>query len=202
MNQTSVVQASEKAGVNATPVSMRKLGKYEILDGKMIAKPPANRSHNVIASNFVIAVGSRFQRGSCELYGGGIQVKIGKNSICLPDVVVVQGDPEIADENEDLLLNPTIVVEIFSSLTSSTDRTQRLEGFLAVPKLKECVLVNQSDSRIEHYARQNQKQWIYRIYDERDDVICLDSINCKLSLAEVYSQTRIREPQLASATIN
>jgi hypothetical protein len=34
--------------------------------------------------------------------------------------------------------------------------------------------------RIEHYARQNAKQWIYRIYNERDDVISLESINCKL----------------------
>jgi Uma2 family endonuclease len=56
--------------------------------------------------------------------------------------------------------------------------------------------------RVEHYARQNAKQWIYRIYNERDDVISLDSINCKVSLAEVYSQVKVRGAELSSKAVN
>ena len=47
-----------------------------------------------------------------------------------------------------------------------------------------------------HYAWQNAKQWIYRIYNEREDVISLDSINCKLSLSEIYAQVNLRESEL------
>ena len=50
--------------------------------------------------------------------------------------------------------------------------------------------------RVEHYAWQNAKQWIYRIYNEREDVIALDSINCKLSLSEIYAQVNLRESEL------
>ena len=77
-------------------------------------------------------------------------------------------------------------------------RSQKLEGFLAIPKIKECLLVNESEMRIEHYARQNAKQWIYRIYDEREDVITLESINCKLSLTEVYAQVKLKDAGLTS----
>jgi hypothetical protein len=56
--------------------------------------------------------------------------------------------------------------------------------------------------RIEHYAKQSPKQWMYRIYDERDDVISLDSINCKISLVEIYAQIKLGESELSSRAVN
>lgn len=156
----------------------------------------------MITTNFAIAIGSRIHRSTCELYANDMLVRIGKNSICYPDVVVVNGGPAFGDDNGELLLNPTVIVEIFSGVSKSTDRTQKLEGFLAIPKIKECLLVNENEMRIEHYARQNAKQWIYRIYNEREDVISLDSINCKLSLAEVYAQVKLKESELSSKAVN
>jgi Uma2 family endonuclease len=44
--------------------------------------------------------------------------------------------------------------------------------------------------RVEHYAKQNAKQWIYRIYNERDDVISIEAVNCKVSLQEIYAQLK------------
>ena len=175
--------------------------KSEFLDGRIVAKPPANRSHNLITTNFVVAIGSRVNRGGCEVYSNDMQVQIGRNSICFPDVVVVAGEPSFADESLELLQNPTVVVEI-SSMSKTSTSTHKLEGFLAVPNIKECLLVNENEMRIEHYARQNAKQWIYRIYNERDDVINLDSINCKLSVSEVYAQVKLKDHGLSSQSAN
>ena len=180
----------------------RDVVKNEYLDGKTVPKPVANRWHNLITTNCAVAIGSRIHRSTCEMYAGDMRMRIGKNSICFPDVIVVNGGPEFADDNFELLMNPTVVIEIFSSLSKSTDRTQKLEGFLAIPKIKECLLVNENEMRVEHYARQNAKQWIYRIYNEREDVITLESINCKLSMAEVYAQVKIIESELSSKAIN
>lgn len=202
MNPTPAEQTPNKLNQNVHPSDRSNVAKSEYVDGKVVAKPNANRTHNMIAANFAVAIGSRIQRGSCELYVNDMQVRIGKGSICFPDVVVVSGGPEFADGSEDLLLNPTVVVEIFSSISKSTDRTQRLEGYLAIPKIKECLLVNENEMRIEHYACQNAKQWIYRIYNERDDVITLDSINCKLSLAEVYAQAKFRQAEMSSKAVH
>ncbi|MEO6485810.1 MAG: Uma2 family endonuclease [Pyrinomonadaceae bacterium] len=141
-------------------------------------------------------------RNTCELYANDMQVRSGKNTISFPDVIVVNGTPTFADDRSEVLLNPTVLIEVFSSLSKSTDRTQKLEGFLAIPKIKECLLVNENEMRVEHYARQNAKQWIYRIYNERDDVITLESINCKLSMAEVYAQVKIIESELSSKAVN
>jgi len=56
--------------------------------------------------------------------------------------------------------------------------------------------------RIEHYAKQNAKQWIYKIYNERDDVVSLESIACKISLQEVYAQIKFRGAELSSRAVN
>ncbi|MEP6787107.1 MAG: Uma2 family endonuclease [Acidobacteriota bacterium] len=202
MNQTSIDQSSAKTTKSFQSTERREIVKNEYLDGRLVPKPAANRWHNLISSNFAIAIGSRLSRSTCELYAGDMQVSIGKNSICFPDVVVVSGEPTFADDRSELLQNPTVVIEIFSNFYKSSDRTQKLEGFLSIPKIKECLLVNENEMRIEHYARQNAKQWIYRIYNEREDLISLDSINCKLSLAEVYAQVKPNESALSSKAVN
>ncbi|MEO6654895.1 MAG: Uma2 family endonuclease [Pyrinomonadaceae bacterium] len=202
MNQSTIDQSTIKTTKNYPPLERRDVVKNEYLDGKTVAKPPANRWHNLITTNFAVAIGNRIHRSTCEMYAGDMRMRIAKNSICFPDVIVVNGGPEFADDSSELLLNPTIVIEIFSSLSKSTDRTQKLEGFLAIPKIKECLLVNENEMRVEHYARQNAKQWIYRIYNEREDVITLESINCKLSMAEVYAQVKVVESELSSKAVN
>lgn len=202
MSPTSPEPAADRQPKNFTTTDRREVVKTELLDGKIMPKPAANRWHNIIATNFAIAVGSRIHRSTCEMYSGDMQVRIGPNSISFPDLVVVSGEPDFADNSLQMLTNPTVVIEIFSSLLKSSDRQMKLEGFLAIPKIKECLLVNENEMRIEHYARQNAKQWIYRIYNERDDVITLESINCKLSVAEVYAQVKLKDAELSSKAVN
>ncbi|MEO7658091.1 MAG: Uma2 family endonuclease [Pyrinomonadaceae bacterium] len=202
MNPTSTDQSVAKQTKNFPAAERRDVVRNELLEGKITPKPAANRWHNLITTNFAIAIGSRVHRSTCEVYANDMQVRIGKNSICFPDIVVVNGEPAFGDDKEELLINPTVLIEIFSRDYKSTDRTQKLEGFLAILKIKECLLVNENEMRVEHYARQNAKQWIYRIYNERDDIISLDSINCKLSMAEVYAQVKLKESALSSKAIN
>lgn len=202
MNPTLTDRSAVKQSKNYQSSERRDVVKNEFLDGRLMPKPAANRWHNLMITNFAIAIGSRLSRGHSEIYTSDMQVRLGKNSICFPDVVVVNGEPAFTDDSFEVLVNPTVIIEIFSTQAQAPDRTQRLEGFLAIPKIKDCLLVNENEMRIEHYARQNAKQWIYRIYNERDDVITLESINCKLSLAEVYAQVKLRESELSSKAVN
>jgi Uma2 family endonuclease len=202
MNQTSAETTVNKNNKTFIIAERRDVVKNELLEGKIISKAPANRAHNLISTNFAIAIGSRIQRSMCELYANDMQVQLGKNSVCFPDIVVVSGEPAFTDSSQEVLKNPTVIIEIFSGGSHSSDRQQKLEGFLNVPQIKECLLVNENEMRVEHYARQNAKQWIYRIYNERDDVISLESIHCKLSLAEVYAQVKVSLSELSSKAVN
>lgn len=176
--------------------------KNEFMNGRVIGRSGSNRWHNLIVSNAAVAIGSRIHGAKSDLYIGNMRVRLRNNFICYPDVVVVNGEPAFADPNGDLLVNPTVVVEIISSATNTSDKTQKLENFLAMDSIRECVLVKEDEMRIEHYAKQNAKQWIYKIYNERDDVLSMESINCKVSLSEIYAQIKFQHPPLSSAAVN
>ena len=169
--------------------------------GKVMPKAPGSRKVNLIATNTTIALGSRLSGQRTEIYVNGMRVQLKSNVLCYPDVVLVSGTPEFVDENEDILKNPTGVVEIISSSADPTEKMQKVESYLAIPSIKECLVVKADEMRIEHYSRQNAKQWLYRIYDERDAVISLESVNVKISLSEIYGQVDAK-PVLSSTAVN
>src|SRR4029434_1969696 len=105
MTQNTLAHSAVKPTKSCKHHDRRDVVKNEFLDGKLVPRPAANRWHNLILTNFVISVGSRIQRGKCELYAGDMQVMVGPNSICFPDVVVVSGDPDFTDQRTEVLRN-------------------------------------------------------------------------------------------------
>ena len=162
--------------------------KHEYSGGKILATAGSNRTRSLIGSNTTIAIGNRVHGQKNEIYAGNMRVQINPNRFSYPDVVIVSNKPVFADNNFDVLQNPTIVVETYSKSTNSLDKTEKLESYLAMDSIREYVLIKEDEMRVEHYAKQNAKQWIYRIYNDRDEVISLESINCKVSLTEIYAQ--------------
>ena len=161
--------------------------KSEFNNGQILGKNNSNRWHNLIATNTAIAVGSRLHNHKCDIYVNAMCVQLKANRYCYPDMVIVNGEPHFADNNFDVLTNPTVIVEVFSGKTNTSDKTEKLENYLAMDSIRECLLVKEDEMRVEHYAKQNAKQWIYRIYNERDDVISIEAVNCKVSLQEIYA---------------
>jgi len=203
MNEKVFGQSAKKTSVDEYLTSERHSAvRNEYVEGRVIARSGSNRAHNILASNTAIALGSRMHGNKTEIYISNMRVKLKNSFVCYPDVIVVNGEPAFADQNHDLLLNPAVIVEIVSNQTNSSDKTNKLESYLAMESIKEVVLLKEEEMRVEHYARQNAKQWIYRIYNERDDVISLESINCKVSVSEVYAQVKIKQAELSSKAVN
>ena len=171
-------------------------------NGKMIGGHGADRWHNLIILNTAIGLGSRMHGHKSEIYIGNMRVALPTGLFCFPDIAVVSGEPSFTDQSSETLLNPSVIVDIFSNNSDSVEKSRKLENFLAMDSIKECLQIKQDEMRVEHYARQNQKQWVYRIYNEREDVISLDSIGCKISLQEVYAGVKLRPVALHSRAVN
>lgn len=162
--------------------------RHEFVGGKIVSVAGSNRTRSLLASNTTIAVGNRVHGQKNEIYAGNMRVQISPNRFSYPDLVIVGGKPIFADANQDVLQNPTIVFEIYSKNASSMAKTEKLEAYLALESIREYVLIKENEMRVEQYSKQNMKQWIYRIYNEREEVVSIESINCKVSLTEIYSQ--------------
>jgi Uma2 family endonuclease len=179
----------------------RSANKHEFLDGKIMATAGSNRTHNLIVTNTVIAIGSRTRGQRCEIYSSDMCVRLNDKRYCYPDAVLVT-EPAFTSSDSDVLVNPTIIVEIFSNGAQFQDKRDKLESYLAMDSIRECLLVKEDEMRVEHYAKQNAKQWIYKIYNDREDIVTLDSINCKISLAEIYAQIRLNSAIVKAQSVN
>ncbi len=70
MNPTPSNNSAARQTRNYPPSERRDVAKNEYLEGRLVAKPAANRWHNLIATNFAVAVGSRVHRGTCLRLAG------------------------------------------------------------------------------------------------------------------------------------
>ncbi|MEZ5425125.1 MAG: Uma2 family endonuclease [Pyrinomonadaceae bacterium] len=164
--------------------------RHEFHKGKILAASSSSRRHNLIGSNTIIALGSRLRGHKCEIYVNDMRVKISDFDYCYPDVIIVKGEPKFDGNETDILLNPTIIIEILSRKTLYYDKTEKLESYMKMPSVSDCLLIKEDEMRIEHYAKQNSKQWMFRIYNESEEMIALESIGCKSALSEIYAQIR------------
>jgi len=201
MSEKNLSQAEKNQTVEEYLNIERNSGKKsEYSNGKVLATNNSNRTHNLIVSNVTIAVGSRLSGNKAEIYVSNMRVQINASRFSYPSVIVVSGEPSFIDNKSDVLLNPTVVVEIYSKDTSFHDKTEKLESYLAMNSIREYLLVKEDEMRVEHYTKQNAKQWIYRIYNDRDEVVSIDALNCKVSMTEIYAQIKFGQAEINSKT--
>jgi Uma2 family endonuclease len=163
--------------------------KHEYRDGEVVAMSGARRNHNLIALN----VGSEIQRSlkgkECEGYPSEMRVFVPATRLyTYPDLVVVCGEPIFQDESFDTLLNPVLIIEVLSDSTESYDRGQKFKDYRSIESLKEYVLISQRTPGIEKYVKHGDGFWMLSEAVGLDGSITLDTIDCRLSLADVYDK--------------
>ena len=201
MSQSNLAQAEKLYTVEEYLAFEREsLEKHEYIDGRIIplhgdyetptAMAGASRKHNLIGTNIGTEIRFQLKGKDCETYISDMRVRTKPNRYGYPDVVVVCGEPNFADNEFDILLNPTVLVEVLSPSTRFRDKTEKLEIFQKMESLKECLLVEQTEMRVEHYIKQTPKQWLLRIYEDAEEMINLASIGCEISLTDIYAQIK------------
>jgi Uma2 family endonuclease len=161
--------------------------KNEYFDGEMFAMAGAKRWHNLITGNVVKRLGLQLDDRQCEVSASDMRVKVSSTGLyTYPDVVVVCGEARFEDEEQDTLINPTVLIEVLSKSTEGHDRGKKFEHYRSLASLAEFVLIDQQKPHIEHFVRQPDNQWLLSETNDLKAVIRLPSIECELSLAETY----------------
>ena len=121
-----------------------------------------------------------------RVYNSDLKVRSTETAYVYPDVTVVCGEPALQDDEADVLLNPTVIVEVLSPTTEGWDRGGKFERYRERESLQEYLLVAQDRAHVERYARQPSGEWLLSVVDGLDRSLTLPSIGCRLELARVY----------------
>ena len=174
--------------------------KHEFYNGRIYAMAGAKRRHNVIALNIGSEIREHLKGRDCEAYPSDMRVFVPRFGLyTYPDVSVVCGKPEFQDAVLDTLLNPVLLIEILSDSTESYDRGKKFQHYRSIESLQEYVLVSQNEARIEKYIRQGDGFWVLSEAVGVDSSITFESIDCPISLAEVYDKIDFEEPEAEAA---
>jgi Uma2 family endonuclease len=172
--------------------------RHEYLDGEIYEMAGESPAHGAISTNLIALLHAQLKGTPCQVFSKDTKVRSGpvqergrsyKGLYSYPDLVVVCGELKFLDEHQDVLTNPTVIIEVLSPATETYDRGDKWLRYQKwLPGLTDYVLVAQLRPAVEHFHRQPAGHWLYTLVSGLDTGLRIDSINCLLPLAEVYDR--------------
>lgn len=172
--------------------------RHEYIDGYVQAMAGESPEHGDISVNLTGILHSQLRGKSCRVRIANSKVRSGprpvlsrkrKGLYSYPDVFVICGEMKFHDQYKDVITNPTVIFEVLSESTETFDRGEKFLRYQNYnPSLQDYVLVSQTSPTIEHYSRQPDGSWAYRLHQGLSANFSIASIKCKLKLAEVYER--------------
>ena len=160
--------------------------KSEYLSGKIVAMSGASDTHNLITMNTSNVLYNQLADRGCRVYASDMRVGISAGvSYFYPDIAVTCDKPRFEDDVFDTLINPQVIIEVFSDSTAGYDRGEKFIRYRQLESLQECILISQDQVQVDHYLRQG-KQWVLSEFSALENVLPLVSIEAELSLHQIY----------------
>lgn len=163
--------------------------KSEYVDGVAYAMAGGSERHNLVAANLIITIGVQLRNRPCRVYPSDLKVGIPNSKrFFYPDVSVVCGETQFADDERDIILNPILIVEVLSDSTAAYDRGKKFLSYQQINSLQEYLLVSQDEFLLEDYVRQGNDTWLYTKVMGLDGSLLSPSIECELALKDIYDK--------------
>lgn len=182
--------------------------KHEYLDGLIYAMAGASPAHNAICANVTEIITRQLRGGACRPFTADMKVRCVSPAIreagqernrglfAYPDLTVVCGEPLYHDQDHDVLINPTLIVEVLSPSTEAYDRDEKFRRYQQLESFREYLLIAQDRPLIEHYSKQSDSNWQHVVVTEMINAVFIASLQCRLPLQEVYEWVRFPIPNI------
>lgn len=159
--------------------------KHELHLGEVFATPGAGHRHNFLAGAMLAELRAALRGKGCVVLSSDqrIATEQGKRYV-YADTVAVCGAVKTEPGTTDVLANPRIVVEVLSRSTEAYDRGEKWEAYQGLESLTDYLLVAQGSVRVEHYRREADGSWRYRLHGAGDTVTLTNG--AALSIDAVY----------------
>jgi Uma2 family endonuclease len=165
-------------------------GKHEYLDGEIYAMAGGTIEHAIIAGNIISSLGAQLAGTNCVVASSDLKVRVPATGlVTYPDVTVICGPIERDSKSRDVVLNPTLVVEVLSDSTEDWDRGEKLDHYKQIASLQTCVLVSHRQRQIVAVSRRPDGSWHTEI--SAGPAVTLGRPGVALAVDEVYANVEV-----------
>lgn len=170
--------------------------RHQFVDGEIFAMAGESLVHSSISANLIASLSAQLRGKPCrvlspnmKIHSGPAEFRSTKGLFSYADASVVCGEPRFHDQHQDVLLNPTLIVEVLSPSTEAFDRGEKFARYgTYLDSFTDYLLVSTTAPRLEHFARVAANRWDYTAVEGLDKVLALPNLGCKLALAEIFAQ--------------
>lgn len=161
----------------------------EYFRGETFAMACASANHNLIVLNAGASLREQLKKKPCRVYPSDLKLRLEATGLyTYPDLSVVCGEPQLDSDVGDVLLNPTVLVEVLSESTEAYDRGKKFEHYRTIPSLKHYILIAQDRHSIDCFSHRPDGSWNLTSCQGVDGQIELDAIHSHLAASEVYDK--------------
>lgn len=172
--------------------------KHEYWFGETYMMAGTSLNHNTIVNNTYKALDRRLEARPCRVFTSDVRLRSPLEEVyTYPDVMVICGKIEIDPRQPDTVMNPQVIVEVWSDSTREYDSVAKFKMYRKIPSLREYVMIDQTAPYIEHYRRDGHF-WVLETLEGMEAKLRLRSLSCEIDLAEIYRQVEWTEPPTKS----
>lgn len=158
--------------------------KHEYLDGQIVAMTGASRKHVLLTMSLSALLHARSRAHGCQLFASDMKLRLdhaGETYFYYPDLLLTCAD----DDRHPLYCNqPCLLIEVLSPSSERIDRREKRLAYSLLPSLREYLIVDQDQMRIDLHRRTEQG-WTHSTHSE--GVIHLDCLDCDIALNDIYA---------------
>ncbi len=159
--------------------------KHEFINGRVFAMAGGTVEHARLQMALGRALGNALDGQPCAVFSSDLRVRIeATGRATYPDVTVVCNEREVASDDPDAIVNPTLIAEVLSKTTEAEDRGDKFAHYRRLQSLQEYLLVSETEPRVDVFRREGSK-WSFEEYSGDADIPLL-SLGVTISLSTIY----------------
>ena len=159
----------------------------EYHDGQMFAMSGGTLPHSLLALQLQSAIMLALRGRGCRVTNSDLRVGItAQGPFVYPDAAIYCGEPRLADNYRDTLLNPTIIFEVLAKSSEADDRGYKFAQYRRIDSLREYILISHTEPRVEIFAKGPDGKWTLAECLGEAATCELTSIDVEIALADIY----------------
>ena len=162
--------------------------RYEYLDGELRMLAGGSPDHSIITANTIATFHGLLRKSPCIVYSPDMQFQLSESRYVYPDITI-SCDPRDQNPADKKLHFPTVVIEILSPSTETTDRVKKLLYYQAHPTIQNYMMIDSQQVLVEVHRREPHS-WARSIYKLGDEVE-VESLQIHFPVHDIYERTSL-----------
>lgn len=158
--------------------------RHEFLGGEVYAMAGASVRHNRIAGNLFSRLHAAAAGTPCMVLMSDVRLRLDSGNTCYYPDVMLACDP--TDNDPYTRARPCLIVEVASPGTANIDRREKWAAYQRIQTLREYLIVDQDELRVELRRRENLRDWSLATFEVGEvlELACLPGL--KIAIDDIY----------------